>query len=249
MLLACCSHSSVEGNGLIYVCGGTVGKNISFRVLNNCEVYDPSTQKWREMCEIREVRKNHGLVAVNGRIYAVGGQGALGGLDSVEYYDIATNEWRAASPLPWRGIAVVGDIIYVLAGFHVLEYHNETDRWVTCSKVRAFPVTSCLVEIRANAISRVSRAYGPLLQTLHTLQEDRSVHSETRTKISGLLKQAKKARTVFGLLCAEALFGPCEAVAKVLQGEKATAAGALECVKALKGRVHALCNEKPWRKS
>jgi len=70
------------------------------------------------------------------------------------------------------------------------------------------------------------------------------VRGETRTKISGLLKQAKKARTVFGLLCSEALFGPCEAVAKVLQGEKATAAGALECVKTLKGRVHALRNEK-----
>ncbi|KAF3859068.1 hypothetical protein F7725_021467 [Dissostichus mawsoni] len=77
-----------------------------------------------------------------------------------------------------------------------------------------------------------------------TLQEECSVRGETRTKISGLLKQAKKARTVFGLLCAKALFGPCEAVAKVLQGEKSTAAGALECVKALKRRVHALRNEK-----
>lgn len=74
----------------------------------------------------------------------------------MEYYDIATNEWCAASPMPWRGVTVkcaaVGDVIYVLAGFqgvgrlgHVLEYHTETDRWVTCSKVRAFPVTSCLI--------------------------------------------------------------------------------------------------------
>lgn len=64
-----------------------------------------------------------------------------GGLDSVEYYDIASNEWRAASPMPWRGVTVkcaaVGDIIYVLAGFqgvgrlgHVLEYHTDTDRCV-----------------------------------------------------------------------------------------------------------------------
>uniref|UniRef100_A0A668W2N0 BTB domain-containing protein n=1 Tax=Oreochromis aureus TaxID=47969 RepID=A0A668W2N0_OREAU len=91
MLMARCSHGSVEANGLIYVCGGTVGNNVS------------------------------------------------GGLDSVEYYDIATNEWRGASPMPWRGVTVkcaaVGDIIYVLAGFqgvgrlgHTLEYHTETDR-------------------------------------------------------------------------------------------------------------------------
>ncbi|XP_041867434.1 kelch-like protein 7 [Melanotaenia boesemani] len=156
MLMARCSHGSVEANGLIYVCGGTVGNNISGRILNNCEVFDPNTQQWRELCGMKEARKNHGLVVVNNRIYAVGGQGPLGGLDSVEYYDIASNEWRAASPMPWRGVTVkcaaVGDVIYVLAGFqgvgrlgHVLEYHTETDRWVTCSKVRAFPVSSCLI--------------------------------------------------------------------------------------------------------
>lgn len=66
----------------------------------------------------------------------------LGGLDSVEYYDIASNEWRAAAAMPWRGITVkcaaVGDVIYVLAGFqgvgrlgHTLEYHTDTDRWVS----------------------------------------------------------------------------------------------------------------------
>uniref|UniRef100_H3CA21 Kelch-like family member 7 n=1 Tax=Tetraodon nigroviridis TaxID=99883 RepID=H3CA21_TETNG len=156
MLMARCSHGSVEANGLIYVCGGTLGNNVSGRVLNNCEVYDPGTQQWRELCGMRESRKNHGLVVVNNRIYAVGGQGALGGLDSVEYYDIATNEWRAAAAMPWRGVmvkcAAVGDVIYVLAGFqgvgrlgHVLEYHSDADRWVSCSKVRAFPVTSCLI--------------------------------------------------------------------------------------------------------
>lgn len=69
----------------------------------------------------------------------------LGGLDSVEYYDIASNEWRAAAAMPWRGITVkcaaVGEVIYVLAGFqgvgrlgHVLEYHTDTDRSVRYNK-------------------------------------------------------------------------------------------------------------------
>ncbi|XP_068603138.1 kelch-like protein 7 [Brachionichthys hirsutus] len=156
MLMARCSHGSVEANGHIYVCGGTVGNNVSGKIVSNCEVYDPSTQKWRELCGMREARKNHGLAVVNDRIYAVGGQGAVGGLDSVEYYDIATNEWHAASPMPWRGMTVkcaaVGDVIYVLAGFqgvgrlgNVLEYHTDTDRWVISSKVKAFSVTSCLI--------------------------------------------------------------------------------------------------------
>lgn len=34
--------------------------------------------RWRELCGMKEARKNHGLVVVNNRIYAVGGQGALG---------------------------------------------------------------------------------------------------------------------------------------------------------------------------
>ena len=48
---------------------------------------------------------------------------------------------------------------------------------------------------------------------------------------------------MFGLLCSEALFTPCEAVAKVLQAEKATAAGALECIKTLRERIQALRND------
>ncbi|GAA6067653.1 kelch-like protein 7, partial [Tachysurus ichikawai] len=111
---------------------------------------------WRVLCGMREARKNHGLVVANSRIYSVGGQNGLGGLDSVEYYEIGSNEWKMASPMPWRGVTVkcaaVGSIIYVLAGFqgvgrlgHIMEYHTETDKWVMLSKERAFPVTSCLI--------------------------------------------------------------------------------------------------------
>uniref|UniRef100_A0A3B4ZHZ5 Kelch like family member 7 n=1 Tax=Stegastes partitus TaxID=144197 RepID=A0A3B4ZHZ5_9TELE len=158
MLMARFSHGSVEANGLIYVCGGVAGNNFSGRVLNNCEVYDPKTHQWRELCGMREARKNHGLVVVNNRIYAVGGQGALGGLVSVEYYSIADNEWCAASPMPWRGVAVkcaaVGNVIYVLAGRgelgermpEILEYHIGTDRWVaTCKNVPGSLPSNCLI--------------------------------------------------------------------------------------------------------
>lgn len=156
MLMPRCSHGSVEASGLIYVCGGSLGNNVSGRVLNDCEVYDPNTEEWRALCGMREARKNHGLVVVNSRIYSVGGQNTLGGLDSVEYYEIGSNEWKMASPMPWRGVTVkcaaVGSVIYVLAGFqgvgrlgHIMEYYTETDKWVVSSKVRAFPVTSCLI--------------------------------------------------------------------------------------------------------
>ena len=44
MLMPRCSHGIVEANGLIYVCGGSLGNNVSGRVLNNCEAYDPNTE-------------------------------------------------------------------------------------------------------------------------------------------------------------------------------------------------------------
>nr|XP_060639326.1 kelch-like protein 7 [Anolis sagrei ordinatus] len=156
MLTQRCSHGMVEANGLIYVCGGSLGNNVSGRVLNSCEVYDPATETWTELCPMLEARKNHGLVFVKDKIFAVGGQNGLGGLDNVEYYDIKVNEWKMVSPMPWKGVTVkcaaVGSIIYVLAGFqgvgrlgHILEYNTETDKWIANAKVRAFPVTSCLI--------------------------------------------------------------------------------------------------------
>ena len=45
MLMPRCSHGMVEANGFIYVCGGSLGNNVSGRVLNNCEVYDPTTDE------------------------------------------------------------------------------------------------------------------------------------------------------------------------------------------------------------
>ncbi|KAJ7396269.1 hypothetical protein BTVI_146770 [Pitangus sulphuratus] len=147
MLTQRCSHGMVEANGLIYVCGGSLGNNVSGRVLNSCEVYDPATETWTELCPMIEARKNHGLVFVKDKIFAVGGQNGLGGLDNVEYYDIKMNEWKMVSPMPWKGVTVkcaaVGSVVYVLAGFqgvgrlgHILEYNTETDKWIANSKVR-----------------------------------------------------------------------------------------------------------------
>ncbi|XP_055013025.1 kelch-like protein 7 isoform X2 [Boleophthalmus pectinirostris] len=157
MLVARRDHGSVEVNGLIYVCGGTHSTSVSSRILNNCEVFDPNIEQWSKICGMKDARKNHGLVVVNNRIYAIGGQGATGGLKSVEYYDTDRNQWHSASPVPWRGVslkcAAVGERIYVLAGKgfegmphlkHVLEYNTRTDRWITCHKTEAFSQPTCL---------------------------------------------------------------------------------------------------------
>ena len=52
--------------------------NRSFSCLLTCLCLPLSVLRWKELCGMRVARKNHGLVVVNNRIYAIGGQGALG---------------------------------------------------------------------------------------------------------------------------------------------------------------------------
>ena len=94
--------------------------------------------------------------------------------------------------------------------------------------------------VRTKAIQRCCASYSVLLATLESLKEDRSVRGDTRAKVAGLHKQALKGKTLFSLRACEALFGPCEAVAKTLQSKKASALCAVECVNLLMDRVSAL---------
>ncbi len=81
--------------------------------------------------------------------------------------------------------------------------------------------------MRTKAIQRCCSSYLVILTTLETLKEDKGVRGDPRAKIHGLHKQALKGKTLFSLLCCQALFEPCEAVAKSLQGKKTTALGAV----------------------
>lgn len=93
---------------------------------------------------------------------------------------------------------------------------------------------------RTKAIQRHCSSYPVILTTLETLKEDKGVRGDTKAKIHGLQKQALKGKTLFSLLCCQALFEPCEVVAKSLQGKKLTAFGATECVNLLMERLKAL---------
>lgn len=72
------SHHS-SGSGINAKSSGLNVKNEELHCVINVGLLF-SAPRWRELCGMREARKNHGLVVVNNRIYAVGGQGALGAL-------------------------------------------------------------------------------------------------------------------------------------------------------------------------
>ncbi|WP_428194606.1 Kelch repeat-containing protein, partial [Deinococcus saxicola] len=118
-------------------------------VLNLDSAGSPGAGSWRTAAPMPSPRNHLAGAAMNGMIYAIGGQHlgdeANGNQSEVDVYDAATDTWRVVSPLPiplghitssvfgWRGqIIVAGG---VTAGeresAQVFAYDPATDRWST----------------------------------------------------------------------------------------------------------------------
>jgi N-acetylneuraminic acid mutarotase len=105
-------------NDKIYIFGGFVRPPsiIAWQPINRSWEYDPATDDWKELAPMPTPRGAGQAVAVDGKIYVIGGvrsnkpgdEGApipSGSTDqlvlgTVEEYDPATNAWRARSPMP-----------------------------------------------------------------------------------------------------------------------------------------------------
>lgn len=82
------------------------------------QAYHPATDSWVvEKEPLPTPRRDMALVEIFGRLYAVGGEGALGGLADCDQYDPGTNRWTAQTelhePIGTPGVAMVRGGIYV----------------------------------------------------------------------------------------------------------------------------------------
>ena len=97
---------AVAWQGQVLVAGGTADGR---KALNTVEMYSPVRNEWTGHSGMIEARCDHALVAVDGRVYAIGGVGR-GFLNSVEV--LGEEGWRSASALKKGGgcyaAAVVG---------------------------------------------------------------------------------------------------------------------------------------------
>ena len=105
----------------------------------------PGSGSWTTKAPMPTGRQNLGVAAVNGTVYAVGGNtGSLGSpLATVEAYDPATNTWTTQAPMPTArsllGVGAVNGILYAVGGFdglgHLLAtleaYDPVTNTWTT----------------------------------------------------------------------------------------------------------------------
>ncbi|KAK7065698.1 Kelch-like protein 4 [Halocaridina rubra] len=82
-------------------------------------------------------RVHHGLAALHGSLYAVGGVGPLGAnrqiLVSCEKYDPESNSWMPIAPLShgrsYHGVAVINDYLFAVGGYNGSYWLNSVERY------------------------------------------------------------------------------------------------------------------------
>lgn len=102
-----------------------------------------SPSRWRARAQMPAPRSRLALVAVDRKLYAIGGKTIEGVTGAVDIYDPSTNTWAPGARKPTAaaniGAAAVGTLIYVPGGFgadgqpmDILEVYDTTaDRWLS----------------------------------------------------------------------------------------------------------------------
>jgi N-acetylneuraminic acid mutarotase len=98
--------AAVEFGGKIYTFGGRTGHVFSGTTLNHTYLYDPVADSWTRKADMPEARAFLSAVAVNGKIYAMGGSTrGYEGSEIVKMYDPLTDTWSVKPGLQ-AGVAL-----------------------------------------------------------------------------------------------------------------------------------------------
>jgi N-acetylneuraminic acid mutarotase len=131
-------------NGKVYSVGGVGSAGLTA----NAYVYDPATQVWSALPNMRAAREAPEVAAVDGKLYVFGGWDFHGfTVPTTEIYDPATNTWTGGASIPkpyaGAGVSVVGGKIYLVGGCtgpcgttDVQVYDTASDTW---SSAHAYP--------------------------------------------------------------------------------------------------------------
>lgn len=151
-------HSVVRIKERLYVIGGRTPQSYRMddepdRLSNRLLEYDPSTNKWTELCPMKYSKYRCSVVVLHGEIYVMGGIGCEGVdrgqsrhcLDAVEIYNPDGDYWRDGLRLPCAQLSlrtnasnagVVGGKIYVCGYYKGADRHDpitkdilELDPW------------------------------------------------------------------------------------------------------------------------
>ncbi|XP_036723391.1 kelch domain-containing protein 7B [Balaenoptera musculus] len=121
----------------LFLAGGIRGSGAEAVCSNEVFCYNPLTNIWSQVRPMQQARAQLKLVALDGLLYAIGGEC----LYSMERYDPRTDAWTSRAPLPagtfpvaHEAVACRGDI-YVTGGhlfYRLLRYSPAKDAWDEC---------------------------------------------------------------------------------------------------------------------
>ncbi|XP_045540352.1 influenza virus NS1A-binding protein homolog B-like [Papilio machaon] len=131
-----CALGAAELGGRLLVCGGYDRA----RVLRCAEAYDPDTNTWTALPDMRSARGRFPAAVLGGALYALGGSDGHAELDSVDAFGGGAWERRARLPLARSHAAAAADeeagVLYVAGGWaagrclrQVHRYSPLTDTW------------------------------------------------------------------------------------------------------------------------
>ncbi|XP_063001539.1 kelch domain-containing protein 7A [Elgaria multicarinata webbii] len=118
----------------LFVVAGCAGRGKDQRASNRVFCYNPLTNIWQEIRPLNQARPHCKLVALDGYLYAIGGEC----LYTVERYDPRLDRWTFAAPLPNDTFAVAHTAtacdgeIYVTGGtlrYILMRYVARSDTW------------------------------------------------------------------------------------------------------------------------
>ncbi|XP_060050558.1 kelch-like protein 42 [Erinaceus europaeus] len=153
------------------------GYRVTSQEIAAAHSYNPSTNEWLQVASMNQKRSNFKLVAVNSKLYAIGGQA----VSNVECYNPEQDAWNFVAPLPnplaeFSACECQGKI-YVIGGYttrdrnmHVLQYCPVADAWSLFE--------TCSVHIRKQQMVSVEETIYIVGGCLHELGAPRRSQSE-----------------------------------------------------------------------
>lgn len=118
----------------LFVAVGCQGKDREMTPSKRVFCYNPLTSIWKEISPMNEARPRCKLAALDGYVYAIGGEC----LSSVERYDPRLDRWTFVAPLPNDTFAVAHHVtvcsgeLFVSGGtlrYMLLRYNPKTNTW------------------------------------------------------------------------------------------------------------------------
>lgn len=112
------------------------GFGIEQTPISSVETYNPKSENWMNILPFSKKRRYLSAVAIDNRIYVIGGYDTHSRLNTVECLDFSINEdgiWYSVSPMHMKrglaGATVLGKLIYVAGGFDGTSRHSCAERY------------------------------------------------------------------------------------------------------------------------